>query len=215
MTSASKELERVMQNAENQFDVRFLKEIPPGELRPEASVFPLLTSDSQPIKDPDTLIALSDWFHRCGYLFTYQQIANRNNRIRTVCAITSRVPEKISVGYHATKTVSVEQVLEQGLLPGCRGRCNSERQDTIGNIYVAEDLGSWGDYSTDNKGTAHWWREHFAELSKENGWSILKVDLSRFQDVLYPDPWSTTGYVVRLQTSIPPDSIEIEYDPSA
>ncbi|WP_442484448.1 hypothetical protein [Aeoliella sp. SH292] len=124
------------------------------------------------------LADVSTWFQDQGYLFTYQKTTAYS------CAIIGKPTEPVLVGYHATPSDKVERIKEQGLRAKTASDA-TDRHDTIGNVYVSATFED-----------ACWWQEHLAGIRREQH-SIICVDLSSYQQVLYLDPFSQTGYAIR------------------
>src|SRR5262249_34938914 len=122
--------------------------------------------------------------------------------------------------YHATRVVSIDSILKDGLLPG-----NSERQttedrcDCEGNVYLCEKLGALEDADIKKSFSAHWWRAELATKSRFKGylWGILEVDIGKVPGAkVYKDIWSQSGLIVGGVDFIPPgDHIRVAYRPDS
>ena len=110
-----------------------------------------------------------------------------------------------------TKTKSVYSILSTGLEPGSIRRCNSDRLDTLSNIYFARTLGAIDDPNGQLNGTAHWWKKHFTNDDSIDGedWTILSVNVDSISEILVRDPWSATGLIYRAKRAISPTAIEV------
>lgn len=95
-------------------------------------------------RDRDTLLKLADRLNDRGYLSALQ----KDQFKRTIARIVERTSEHVPTGYHATRTCNIEEIREQGLLPGHLSRRNTDRYDTLKCIYFATVLGSLIDLGT-------------------------------------------------------------------
>ncbi len=87
------------------------------------------------------------WLEARGWQYTRQlmrMVPGSDERTEYVfLAPEARVP--LAVAYHATRRASLGAILAEGLLPGDPSRRTTEREDTDGNIYVCETLGTPAD----------------------------------------------------------------------
>jgi hypothetical protein len=115
--------------------------------------------------------------------------------------------KRISVAYHATRTLVLPRILTEGLLPSNEARRATDFPDTKGLIHVCERLGE----SDDEKETARWW---MVELSRKNrfgdhDWSIIKIDMSKLKNArVYQDMHSKSGIIIDRIPRIPGVLIE-------
>jgi hypothetical protein len=205
----------VANEAERRFGIRILtfSQWRPDEGQHPGSALHIFSVEvdfrEQSLSD-DEFLAVSEWLEQRGFLAT-RQFLQHDSGTEHVCTVPAE-RHAATVGFHATRTVSVPTILRQGLQRGDRTKSTSrmdERIDQLGNIYVAEHLGQPGDEASGIKGTAHWWREHKAKVNcfADPDWSILRLDFAGLPDLrLYRDPWSRSGFILR--TEIPGCRIE-------
>ncbi|QDV56487.1 hypothetical protein [Rosistilla oblonga] len=193
--------------AESQFRMRATSfdHFRPHFLHDDVTVHAFRRSGNDDHLDDHTYDGLRDWFENQGWIVSRQRF--RKPPFDGVEHIYIAPIETLhpSVAFHATRTVSIKSIENNGLCPGLRERCNTERLDSIGNIYAASKLGSPGDESRNNFGTAHWWREHLAHENRFDDpvWSILQIDVAAVGGLTcFRDIWSRTGIVIRANVPI-------------
>ena len=203
----SNSLPDLIRVAELRFAIRAISfdHFHPTFLRDDVTVHAFRHSDNDDQLDDETFFALRDWFEHEGWLVYRQRFRKQPFDGVEHAYIVPMDPINLLVAYHATRTVSIQSIKNDGLCPGTHERCNTERLDSIGNIYAVSELGSPGDEAHNNYGTAHWWREH---LSHENRfddpeWSILQIDVGDVPGLTcFRDIWSRTGIVIRSNVPI-------------
>ncbi len=112
--------------------------------------------------------------------------------------------------YHVTETGKLPCIKSAGLQPATMTTRNSDRWDTLGNIYGCETLGTPTDHEEGIVGTAHWWRSEFAKRDSHMvERSILEIRFPEdWSGSLFDDPWSHSGIIIRAN-SIPWDWIHL------
>ena len=187
---------------ERQFGVRVLTF---GNFRPTClpryvSVHHFFDESRDPISN-DTFFQIRDWSFPQGWDLSRQVV--QKTAIHTfLYPVTT---EAIDLGYHVTRTASLPSIRSTGLEPGTSDRCNDDRLDPLGSIYITTKLGQRGDAANDNCGTAHWWREHLAANNRFNDidWSVLCLDFSGHSRVsVHQDIWSESGRIIRTSAAL-------------
>lgn len=155
-------------------------------------------------------VKLDDWLFERGWIRT--QVPGKTG-YPTKTYISRVVPiEPAGLLYHATRRESLASIFSRGLYPGATDSRNSPgRLDSVDKTYFATSLGDEGGSASLKKGTARWWANHFASQSDVFGadWSIVAVDPAAISDLIFRDPWSTTGVAIRNKMPIPPDAITL------
>ena len=183
----------------------------PTFLREDVTVHAFRRSDNDDQLDDESFFALRDWFENQGWLVTRQRFRKPPFDGVEHVYIAPMDTLNPSVAFHATRTASIQSIKNNGLRPAIRERCNTERLDSIGNIYAASELGFPGDEARNNYGTAHWWREHLAHQNRfdDPDWSILQIDVAGVGGLTcFRDIWSRSGIVIR--SNVPIDGRFIE-----
>lgn len=174
-------------------------------LRDNVTIHTFQQADNDHHLHDDTFNDLRVWFERQGWLVSRQRLQKPPYDGAEYVVIAPIEMLNPSLVYHATRTASLESIEKHGLCPSTRERCNSERLDSIGNIYAASELGSAGDESPANRGTAYWWREYLSHENRFNdrAWSILQINVAAISGLTcFRDIWSHTGIVIRANAPI-------------
>ncbi|WP_148080598.1 hypothetical protein [Roseimaritima ulvae] len=190
---------RLANAIESEFCIKVLtfENYRPEPLPRYVSVHTFSDASGESISD-DVFFAIRDWVFRMGWDLSRQLVFND-----TVHAyLYPAVREYVSLAYHVTRTSSLTSILVNGLGPGTKDRCNDNRIDPHGNIYITTTLGCIGDRGRENLGTAHWWREHLATNNRfgDPDWTILGLDFSSYGKMqVHQDIWSASGRVIRTR----------------
>lgn len=184
---------------------------------------PEVSAHSFALTDPDTYqrediddelyLRIREWVETQGWQMSRQALPGAlPERTEQHIYLASQVLVTVETAFHATRRKSLRSIMTEGLLSGTRHRINTDRWDTIGNIYITTTLGQSGDEQRRNHGTAHWWREHLARknIHDDSDWSILAIDPEAFRDaVTYRDMWSRSGVVVAGVDAIQPRYVSV------
>lgn len=156
------------------------------------------------------------WLEARGWQYTRQlvRVVSGSEELTEYVFLAPEGLVPLAVGYHATRRVHLGAILSEGLLPGSPDRRNTEREDTDGNIYICEALGTPADAGVKGAKTAHWWRAHLAEKNRfgDRDWVILRVDVAGLRGVrACRDIWSEPGVVLDMVERVPPGRVRLVY----
>ena len=160
MTSIS--LVELLGLAESTFSIRVrsFDRFRPSRLRNNVTVHSFQTAQGDKQLGDAIFLAISDWLNDRGWTLSRWRVDKAPYKGREYVLIAPVEVVRLATAYHATRSASIDSIRQNGLCGGTRERCNTDRLDTLGNSYVCLELGSPGDESRGECGTANWWREH-------------------------------------------------------
>jgi hypothetical protein len=118
------------------------------------------------------------------------------------------LPVEISLAFHATRTVTLQAIFRDGLLPSNEERRATNFPDTAGAIHVCAKLSHEGDEND----SAVWWKAELREKnhSNERDWSIVRIDMSRLKGArVHKDMHSKSGIIIDKVERVPPELISV------